>query len=312
MVSSDDNYAQHLGAMLTSLFENFGVDKRDSLRIIVMDGGINSSNKRKLNKVGKKYSSEFDYVTVTEKPYEKLYLREGFGTAAYYKISIPEIVEEDKVIYIDSDAIVLDDISELWEVDVSDYYLAACEDYVDYSYKTYNIEKGDYFNAGVMVINNKKWRRNNVPKKVRRWLTKYDRLTESHDQDAFNITFHKKWLKLHPKWNLCSKYFFQTNKVRKIRKDIDKVLAEPSIVHFSTWCGCSRPWLYWSKHPYKKEYYRYLRMTPWKGFTPVNKSKKTLIGYFRRRFIPKNTRRILDALAYQVGADNYERLLKHI
>jgi lipopolysaccharide biosynthesis glycosyltransferase len=294
VASADDNYAQHLGTMLASLLINIRKDKRSCLRIFVLDGGIKEENRRKLNRLNEKYSLNLIYKKVSKKVYEKLHLRKGVSYAAYNKISIPELIREDKIIYIDSDVLVLDDIYKLWKIDISDYYLAACEDLTDHYVELYNIGKGDYFNAGIMVINNKKWRKNNGARKIRNWLEKYNGLTDFHDQDAFNMAFHKKWLKLHPRWNVISTYFFK-NKISR-SSNIDEIINNPGIIHFSVSKGRSRPWLYWSRHPYKKEYYKYLYKTPWKGFKPTDRSKKLLLKYFRRRFIPIKTRKILDSL----------------
>ncbi len=287
---ADDNYAQHLGTMLTSLLENMKEKNCTYTKAFIIDGGMSEKNIDKMNKIGEKYGLDFDYKNIPDEMYAGLSLRKGINSAIYYKVSIPELIKEDKVLYLDSDAIVLDDISELWETDISDYFLAACVDYCKFAKKKYNIEKGEYFNAGVMLINNKKWRRSKIPEKLRNWLTKHHHLTDSHDQDAFNTAFHKKWLKLNSRWNIISPFFFgareHAHRIGLTKKEMSDILANPALIHFTTCRGLSRPWIYWSRHPYKNEYYKYLRMTPWKGFTPTDKSVITLLRFLRRRTIP--------------------------
>ena len=294
---ADDNYAQHLGTMLTSLLENMKEKCRMNTKVFIIDGGMSEKNIEKMNKVGEKYGIDFDYKYIPDEQYNGLSLRKEINAAIYFKVSIPELIQEDKVLYLVSDAIVLDDVSELWETDISDYYIAACADFCEFAKKMYNIEKGEYFNAGFMLINNKKWRNNNIPTKIRNWLSKYHEYVVSHDQDAFNVAFHEKWLKLHPRWNIISPFFFGARAyARRLgfsEKDLNDILANPALIHFTTCRGLSRPWIYWSRHPYKNEYYKYLRKTPWKSFTPTDKSIITLLRFLRRRTIPPLIRKQL-------------------
>jgi lipopolysaccharide biosynthesis glycosyltransferase len=51
----DDNYAQHLGAMFVSIFENKG---EEEIVYYVIDGGISEKNIKRLKKISKKYNFE--------------------------------------------------------------------------------------------------------------------------------------------------------------------------------------------------------------------------------------------------------------
>src|SRR6516165_5662678 len=83
---------------------------------------------------------------------------------------LPEFVE--RVLFLDPDTLVLDDVATIWETDVSDSALAAVADQAiplcssprgvkDWS--SFGIpETAPYFNAGVMLINLTRWRRLNI------------------------------------------------------------------------------------------------------------------------------------------------------
>ena len=47
--------------------------------------------------------------------------------------------------------------------------------------------------------------------------------------------------------------------------ELEENKRDARIAHFS---GGVKPWMAWEKHPYHKEYYRYLGYTPWKGYKP--------------------------------------------
>ena len=69
------------------------------------------------------------------------------------RVALPSLLpEEDRVLYLDIDTIVEEDISELWDLNLDDYYFAAVRE-PEKSRKDF-----DYINAGVMMMNLKKMR----------------------------------------------------------------------------------------------------------------------------------------------------------
>lgn len=72
---------------------------------------------------------------------------------AFARYFIPQFVVEDKVLYLDSDIVVTSSLDELFDLDVSEHYLAAVRSTFGY---------GTGFNSGMMVINNRRWREENL------------------------------------------------------------------------------------------------------------------------------------------------------
>ena len=77
------------------------------------------------------------------------------SNAALLKFDIPQIVRNyDKVIYLDGDIIVLSDLEELFEQDVSKVYAGVVRDVPQVLFDKPLIETAsgrDYFNSGVMI-----------------------------------------------------------------------------------------------------------------------------------------------------------------
>ena len=71
---------------------------------------------------------------------------------------IPDFVTEDKVLYLDSDLIVTDDLTDLFELDLGENYLAATRSCFG---------AGLGFNAGVLLINNKQWKSESIRQQLR-------------------------------------------------------------------------------------------------------------------------------------------------
>lgn len=62
----------------------------------------------------------------------------------YGRLLIPRLIPEERVLYIDSDAIVDQNLDELWSLDFAGHPLAAVHD----------VFLGDHFNAGIILLNN--------------------------------------------------------------------------------------------------------------------------------------------------------------
>ena len=99
---------------------------------------------------------------------------------------------EDRALYLDSDMIVTQDLSELFELDMQGYPLAAVEDLPTTS---------DKFNSGLLLIDNKKWREEDVVNQL------FDLTAQHHhevygDQGILNLAFRDNWYRLPLTYNL--------------------------------------------------------------------------------------------------------------
>ena len=132
--------------------------------------------------------------------------KKDFGThkkkSALLKFELADILSEiDKILYLDGDIIVNSDISELFDVELNDNYLAVVYDNGKFcSNKIPNINPNQYFNSGVMLLNLKKMREDNA----KDLLYKAKENNDSNffmDQNAFNIVFADKAVLLSLKYN---------------------------------------------------------------------------------------------------------------
>ncbi|MFV8064902.1 glycosyltransferase family 8 protein, partial [Streptococcus pluranimalium] len=76
---------------------------------------------------------------------------------AFARYFIPQFVSEDKALYLDSDIIVTDQLDELFSIDINHHYLAVVRAVFGY---------GIGFNSGMMLINNKRWKSENITEKL--------------------------------------------------------------------------------------------------------------------------------------------------
>ena len=105
---------------------------------------------------------------------------------------IPDFVTEDKVLYLDSDLIVTGDLTDLFELDLDENYLAAARSC---------FSAGIGFNAGVLLINNKKWQAENVRQKLIDLTEKEHENVAEGDQSILNMLFHDSYIEINEKFN---------------------------------------------------------------------------------------------------------------
>jgi lipopolysaccharide biosynthesis glycosyltransferase len=267
IAASDDRYASPLGVMLTSLCEN--TRSRNRIHVYIIDGGISPKNKEKLLRIAEKYQVSFCFLTVNNSEFEGLVISSYLNKVTYYRLAIPDLLDTsiDKVLYLDCDLIITDDIAHLWNIDISSWYLAAVisvgvengEFMQDWKYRL-NIPSGNkYFNSGVMLINLNLWRKETIYRKIIDFIIKNPEKIWAADQDGLNAFLYNKWLPLPIRWNQ------QTilHKIILTNKDPEyiKAINNPGIIHFT---GSVKPWHFSDEHPSKKEYVHYLAMTEWK------------------------------------------------
>lgn len=127
-----------------------------------------------------------------------------FSDYCFARLVLADYVAEDKILYLDTDAIVRKDISHLWDIDISNYYVAGVKDYgvMDGDYLQSLNLSGKYINSGVVLFNLKKIREDNI---IQKWFYVINnRKLVYPDQDALNIVCTDNELYLHSMYNFIN------------------------------------------------------------------------------------------------------------
>lgn len=117
-----------------------------------------------------------------------------YSPAALVRLFLSDFIKEEKVLYLDTDTIVLGDLTGLYNEDIKPYYIAGVLDkgilnMLDYL-DSKNISEDDYINSGVMLMNLKKIAIDRIIPKFIKYLNKEK--YKFPDQDIINIVCHKK------------------------------------------------------------------------------------------------------------------------
>ena len=233
----DDNFVKFTMVSFLSMKQNASKDKK--YHVHVLHTNITPETQARMQRMAdENFVVSFDNVSeYLNELCERLPLRDYYSNTTYYRMFIADMYPElDKAIYIDSDTVVTGDISELFAYDISDYDIGACHEqamvqadvYGTYVEKCLGIDRNAYFNAGILLINCKKFREKNVLDDFVRLLGIYDfRVTQ--DEDYLNIICHDHVLWLPQTWNT------------EMFGELLYPIEEANIIHYIM---VSKPWHY--------------------------------------------------------------------
>jgi len=122
-------------------------------------------------------------------------IRPGYQYMTLMRAALSKILpDEDRVLLLDPDTIVVDDISPIWNYDVQDYYFSAVPETRNNTH-----EKKPYYNAGCMLLNLKKLR---ADKKDDEIIHEINTVKYQHmEQDVLNFLCDKRILALPSEYN---------------------------------------------------------------------------------------------------------------
>ncbi|MHC1718032.1 MAG: glycosyltransferase family 8 protein [Acidaminococcaceae bacterium] len=285
-LASDDNYAQHSGVVIASILYNH---KKDGSPIVLhyLYSGVSKDSKEKLKKIVAGYANAEIIFHDMGEQFSDLKVKRHITRAAYYRLIIDKLVPSDvkKALYLDADVLVLGDIEELWNVDITDYAIGAVEDaglrdiIKELKNKLRMPCNAKYFNSGVLLMNLSYWREHSIGEKMLVFFQTCSPDLPHHDQDALNSVLWNETLFIDPKWNVHKEVFhhyFLPDRDKRLTKEFINAVRHPAIVHFT---GKIKPWHYACGIPYAEHYFTYVDMTPWTGFRP---NDKTLKGFKKK------------------------------
>ena len=232
--AADKNYIPFLSVSLDSLKENASKSYRYEIYI------LNTDIDEKEAEPVKKFEDEkfgVHFIDVSERLEEvknSLQLRDYYTGATYYRIFIANMFPEyEKALYIDSDTIVLGDVSELFNTElksnligaIPDEAVAVVPEFRLYTKETLGIEAEKYFNAGVILMNLKEFRKSNFYGKFCGLLKTY-KFCVAQDQDYLNVLCKDRIVFVGNEWN---------------KMPIGGASETPKLIHYNL---TMKPWHY--------------------------------------------------------------------
>ncbi len=242
-LASDENYAPFLCTTMYSILEN----TKSNIDFYILDGGIKDESKKLIEKSLREFNNySIKYFNMEIFNLERFPNIRHYSLNAFSRYFIPRLVPNiEKVIYIDVDVIVNGDIAELYNIDIENKALAAvpenfCKtngEYVKEHIKPDFANIENYFNTGVMLLNNKQFVEKDYSTKLIDMTIKYFDKLSCPDQDIFNIIFEHNHKLIDYKFNYMPGFYESYKKV--INKNDVEYLDNNAIVYHYT---VGKPW----------------------------------------------------------------------
>lgn len=192
-IAADRNYILGLAALLKSIDLNASNDAHQSVKITLVSAGINKQQKQQLQTCCK-YKIDWQEA---QPNYEEL-LSLNSSKLAYVRLEPEKYTKEtERLIWIDSDTIVLGSLEPIWNLDFQGMPIAAAPNV--WGNPKNPEDRTPYFNSGFLVYNMKLW----IQEKLSKKLLENAKLNlwADHDQGALNAVVAGRWQQLDQIWN---------------------------------------------------------------------------------------------------------------
>ncbi len=257
-MATDDNYVYPTLVSMTSMLENKNEDTKLEFHIM-LSGKVTGENKENFRKLIKHYPDCSVNLIDMKDRFSRVQVGGHITTPTYYRLNLPSLLSKhDKVLYIDGDTVVNKDLWELFNTNINEYYIAGViglgmcamqtqefkEDYVK-KLGIANMEQ--YVNAGVLLINSEKMRKDKIEKKFSDYISGVDKKNVYlFDQDVINAVCYGKIKLLSPIYNMTVNTFSVYEKAKPdflqnccSDEDWKRVRTDPVIIY---WASSNKPW----------------------------------------------------------------------
>jgi len=276
-IVSSEKYAPYLATTLASLLDH--LDKSRILNIYILTEDFSDASKEKILKLKSIHDFNIKYIYLKEEDYSFLSVDikcpVHVARVAASRILLPKLLNNiNKVLTLECDQLINDDIAKLYDIDLDDYVMGAVEDFASkkHSKDLWNSEEA-YYNCGVCLIDLEKLREINYMELFKRKIAANGYRYQLQEQDIWNDGLKGQIKRLDIRWNLYH-CFYNEDLKRQMRfepvntEEYQKACLSPGIYHFVSEEKC---WFPTVKKPYIKEYRKYEKMTPFYSFVKYHK-----------------------------------------
>ena len=281
-----------LCVMLTSVVVHFDAARLLRIYVLSLDSGAKEQENLRLsldkNRPGLE-NIEIHWPKMDPDWFQNLPGNNRFGLDTFSRLFADKVLpaECEKFIYLDCDMIVVTDISPLQDNTTEPTTLfavrdmgspwASCPDGI-FNHTELGIPStAKMFNAGLLVLNLKRWRDLNIRDKVLDYARR-NAGASFFDQTALNATLYGDWTELDTRWNQChDALLYEKWKVAGFTKaQWAHSRDEPFIIHYS---GLTKPWQGKDWKPRYARFYDYFRRTVYAGTIPERTRLENVAGF---------------------------------
>lgn len=252
-VATDQNYVRQTYILFTSILEASNTEDHYFFYIMA-DKDVSVESEDLLRSITQKYLHAcICFLQINEQRGNQIKAAgihlKHITQATYFRLLLPELIDEDKCLYLDTDMIVCGDVSELYGTSLDGYELAGVKapqyhNFTDHG-KEYCENTGissmeQYINAGVLLLNLHLMRENHFTQKALRLVHEF---FPAQDQDIINRLSYGMIKHLPLKFNMPASYYlnWSTELVKSVFSwdEWEEGTRAPCIIHYSS---ADKPW----------------------------------------------------------------------
>jgi lipopolysaccharide biosynthesis glycosyltransferase len=286
----DNNYLKPFIVLFNSLLKTNSIPT--GVRIfIIHDEKFNLSTAiLELNQFESICQFNLEFIDVTSKlPVElpKL-VSEHISIATFYRLFVSNIIpiEIKSIVYLDSDLLCVQDISELFKLEISNPIAAVDHFSPADELRLHGNFGGKYFQAGVLIIDLNYWRNNNIESIFLQIIADENSRILWWDQDILNIAFKENWSPLEIGYNSTQSIVLSKSKWYQSEN------LNIKVIHFD---GGLKPWATIQKLPFHDEWNNSFLELYGKEYFQFRKAKLLLFSILKKLY-HFNLKQLVDLL----------------
>jgi lipopolysaccharide biosynthesis glycosyltransferase len=267
----NNNYTFIIMVSLTSIL----INSKNTTFIyfhFLIGNDVDSNNINKILSLQKlNFNSKFKFYKVGDNFKGWIQPRKKITVAAFYRSILGELLKKvNKIIYLDGDTLIYNDLTEMYQLNMNNLYFRGVHEILKKNDK--NVDKKKYICDGVMLMNLKLIRERKVFDLFKNYYYKYyNKGIYHHDQHIINVLFKNKIGFLPPRFGM---WFINENDIIKYKllnpliyteQEIRESINKPVIRHI--WGNTSegflynKPWLSKKYFKIKEEWNYYAKKT---------------------------------------------------
>lgn len=304
--ASDEGYARHAAASMLSVIDH---NPAKELHFHLLSTGIGEKAAKQLHTLVESRGAVLDIHEMGDlnRWFDFSVNPRGFAITTLARLFLARVLPEsiDRVLYLDCDTVVLGDLRPLLTLDMDGCVLGMVMEPTATKARRVQLKLPDaqpYFNAGVLLIDLKRWRDENTEQTVLSFYRDMGGDLVAPDQDAINGALVGHIKQIPPCYNFGTVQLYYPYKAQvKIASptpmmpeaDYRAAVAHPVIIHY---LGEERPWRAGNRHPYREKYEHYLSQTPWAD-TPKDEGWRL---YYHAYYLFSAVMRIAPVLRWRI------------
>ncbi|RRK09651.1 glycosyltransferase family 8 protein [Lactiplantibacillus garii] len=244
LVTLDAGYVPPLKVMLWSLHAN---NLKRSFHVWLVHESLTDAQVAEVRALTDGLGWELTALPVEVDLTDQPALIKRYPPAMYFRLLCGQVLPADvhRVIYLDPDILVINDVTPLWELDLQGNMLAAAAHrgvtkLVDSVNQIRLGTNTSYFNSGVLVIDVDQARRNIHLNDITAAIAAYHDYLILPDQDILNFLYGESILEIDEEvWNYDTRKYLVYQTRTLTEHDIHWVMSHTVLLHY---CGTPKPW----------------------------------------------------------------------